>query len=165
MRERLKRRAAWRPVVVSGAVATARAPLWPGDRQLSERVAAVDKETSASCRDRCDPTQRQFTGLRVATVERADTHGEDDVVRLFAVCQSEVFDRDVSDAHAARGNELGGSGPSLRNGRGGPIDREDVTAREPRRDRASRRTWAATDLKDARVWAQWERVHDGRQPG
>lgn len=101
----------------------------------------------------------------MATVERANTHGEDDVVWLFAVRQSEVFDRDVSDAHAARGNEVGGSGPGLRNRRGGPIDREDVTAREPRRDRASRRTGAAADLKDARVRAEWERVHDGRQPG
>jgi hypothetical protein len=76
-----------------------------------------------------------------------------------------VFDRDLSDAHAALGHELGGSGPGLRNRRGGPIDREDVTAREPCRDRASRRTRAATDLKDARIWAKWERVHDGRQPG
>jgi hypothetical protein len=138
--------------------------LRPRDRQLSERVAAVDEETGVSCRDRCDPTQRQLTGLTVTTVERANTHREDDVVRLFAFGQSEMLDRYVSDAHATGGNEVGASGPGLPNRRGGPIDRQDMTAREPRRDRASRRTRAAADLEHARVWAQWERVHDGRQP-
>jgi adenylate kinase family enzyme len=101
----------------------------------------------------------------VTTVECADAHREDDLVRLLAVRQSEMFDRDVSDAHAARGNELSGSVPRLRNRRDGPIDRQDVTAREPRCDRASRRTRPAPDLEDARVRAQRERLHDGRQPG
>ena len=103
------------------------------------------------CRDRSDPTQRLITGLRVTTVKRADTHGEDEVIRPFAVRQSKIFDRDVSHAHAARGNEVSRSDPGLRNCRGGPIDRQDVAATEPRRHRASRRTRAAADLEDARV--------------
>jgi hypothetical protein len=76
--------------------------------QFAEWVASVDEQAGVHCRDGSDPTERQLTGPRVAAIERADAHGEDQVVRLFAGLQREVFGRDVANAHAPRRDE--GSG-------------------------------------------------------
>jgi hypothetical protein len=76
------------------------AALWAREGQFAEWVASVHEQASVLCRDRSDPTERQLTGPWVAAIKRADSHGEDQVVRLFAGFQSEVFGRDVANAHA-----------------------------------------------------------------
>lgn len=94
-----------------------------------------------------------FAGLRMATIERADAHGEYQVVRLFARRESELFGGGVSDAHACRRDQVRGSGCGLCNRRRGPVDCQDVAPGEPRGDGTSGRTGAAADLEDARLRA------------
>jgi hypothetical protein len=90
---------------------------------------------------------------------------EHDVVRLFIGLQDEVFDRNLTDAHAARGDPLGRGSSGLGDGRGGPVDDQDVAGNAPRGDRSCRRAGPAADLKDARVRCERERVHDRRKVG
>src|SRR4051794_10255012 len=50
------------------------------DRELTQRVAAVDEEPGDGCCRLGDPLQSPFASLRVTTVERSDSDGEHDVV-------------------------------------------------------------------------------------
>jgi hypothetical protein len=126
---------------------------------------AVDEEPGAGCCRLGDPLQSPLASLRVTTVERADSDGEHDVVWLFIGLQDEVFDRNLTDAHASRGDLLGRGGSGLGDGRGGPVDGQDVAGNEPRGDRSCRRAGPAADLKDARVRRERERVRDRRKAG
>ncbi len=74
---------------------------------------------------------------------------------------------DLSDAHAARGDEVGGSGPGLRNGRG-QTDRSSGCDRSLGRAAIARAAACGpqpTSTRTRRVRAHRERVHHGRQPG
>jgi hypothetical protein len=99
------------------------------DRQLSERIAAVDEQARVGRRRHRDPPQGDLTGLRVATVEGADADGEDDVVRVFVSLERERFDAGLPDAQAPRLDQIGTTGSRLSDRGSGPIDRENVTGR------------------------------------
>jgi hypothetical protein len=84
----------------------------------------------------------------MTTIESADPDGEHEVVWLLVGLQDEVFDRNVTGTHPARG-DLGGRG--ARYGRRGPVYGEDVPGNEPGCDRSRRRAGPAPDLDDPRV--------------
>ena len=79
----------------------------------------------------------------MATVEGADAHGEHEVVRVFLSLERELFDPGSPDAQAPRLDQLGTTGSRLCDRGSGPIDRENVTGGQPRRDRACGRARSA----------------------
>ncbi len=83
------------------------------ETDLTERIAAVDKQAAIRGQSRGDPLQGQLAGTRMAAVERTDTHGDCEVVRRLARLELEVFGRNLADAQAAGGDLLGRSCPGL----------------------------------------------------
>jgi hypothetical protein len=95
---------------------------------------------------RGSPPSMNSRAPRRCAVERADRLGGDDRRGLRLV----------------RGDHIGRAGPSLRNSRGGPVDRQDVPGSEPGRDRSCGSSRPAPDLEDARVRLDGKRVNQGR---
>ncbi|HYX87557.1 MAG TPA: hypothetical protein VE777_21505 [Gaiellales bacterium] len=121
------------------------------DRQLAERITAVDEQPGAGSGGHGDAVESLLANLRVTTIKGADPDGEDKVVWLFVRLQLEIFDCDVADAHAARRDFVGRGGFGLRDRRAGPVDAEDVAGHEPGRDGSCRRAGPAPDLEHAGV--------------
>ena len=122
------------------------------DRQLAERIAAVDEQPGIIGGCHSDAVQSPFACLRVTTIEGADSDGEDKIVWFFARLQDEVFDREVANAPAAGRDFVGRGGFGLCDGRAGAVDPQYVAGTEPRCNSPCRCAGPAPNLEHAGVW-------------
>ena len=92
---------------------------------LPQRAAAVNKEPPGGRQCCGDGWQRALPRRRVAAVERADAHGEREIIRRFARRQLELFDRHLAHDESPHRDLRGSIALYLADGGRGPIDRED----------------------------------------
>lgn len=72
------------------------------------------------------PAQSNTTGLRMPTVQRANPHGERQIIRPLPLGQGEILDGDTAVLQLAGGQFGSGTSHSLRDGLRGAIDGQDA---------------------------------------
>jgi len=82
---------------ISSARSTYSAVQWT----FAEGITAVDEQSSARRQSGGNPALRLRLGVRVAAIQRTDTHGKGDIVGRFARLQLKVFDRRLTKAENA----------------------------------------------------------------
>ncbi len=77
---------------------------WHSD--LAQRFAAIDEELPAGDEGMAESLKRERSGARVTSVERADPHGEGDVVALFVWMELEFLGGDLTSSQPLRRDQV-----------------------------------------------------------
>src|SRR5690606_13786590 len=92
-----------------------------------------------------------------------DSDGEREVEGLVVAVEREILDGDLAHAHPSGGDFVGGDGSRLGASLRRAVDREDVAVDEAMCDGACGCTGTATDLQDAGMPLERQRVHHSSQ--
>jgi hypothetical protein len=101
--------------------------------------------------------------LHLPPVERADTHGHDEIEKHVTRGQHEILRRHRPKGQAAGGHLGGRSAHGLGDGPRRPVDGKHLAGPDPIRHGARQRSWATAHLQHTHARCQRQRVEDGLQ--
>jgi hypothetical protein len=88
-------------LVSSASISSARSTYSAAQWNFAEGITAVDEQASARRQSGGNPALRLRFGVRLAAIQRTDTHGKGNIAGRFARVQLKVFDRRLTEAENA----------------------------------------------------------------